>query len=80
MSAHSVRLKFEDGGVIYISSSRARQLLNGKAADVVSQRPFVLKLKKRMSSDEFLLQRWTSVSGDYMPMSGRLLERNPPRP
>ena len=79
MSAHSVRLKFEDGGVIYISSSRARQLPNGKAADVVSRRPFVLKLKKRMSSDEFLLQRWTSVS-EGMPMSGRLLERNPPRP
>jgi len=78
MPGRSVKLKFEDGGVIYISPKKARELRKSGAATVASQQPFVLKLKAGVELIEGTVQRWTPIS-DGRVMSGAILERRPPR-
>lgn len=77
MSARSVKLKFEDGGAIYISPREARLLLRAKEAFRVSESPFVLRA--RAHAKKRAVQRWAEKSDGVVPMSGRLLERNPQR-
>jgi hypothetical protein len=81
MPGHSVKLSLEDGQVIYVSPTKARRLLKGKAAAITSQQPFALRMKsgRQAELDECRVQRWTGVSGS-MRMNGSLLERKPPRP
>jgi hypothetical protein len=81
MPAHSVKLSLEDGQVIYVSPTKARRLLKGKTAVIVSQQPFTLRMKSggQIELDGCKVQRWTGISGGVR-MNGSLLERKPPRP
>ena len=88
MSAHSVKLMFEDGTSIYISPNRARRLRKQKLVTVSSFQPFVLQSKRNGFIGDFV-QRWTSVSDQEriqgvpvggVVMSGAALNRRPPRP
>jgi hypothetical protein len=81
MPAHSVKLILEDGRVIYVSPSRARQLLKYRVAAIASERPFAVRMRAgaELESEKCTVQRWTGVSG-RMLMNGSLLERKPPRP
>lgn len=81
MPAHTVKLILEGGDVTYVSPNKARRLLKRCVASIVSQQPFTLRLKAgaEAESEEWKVQRWTSVSGGML-MNGSLLQGKTPRP
>jgi hypothetical protein len=79
VSTHSVKLTFDDGGVIYVSPNRARQLRKQQAVVVVSYQPFVLRATRSAQLDDCAIQRWTGKSAGAW-MSGKLLNKRAPRP
>jgi hypothetical protein len=79
VSTRSVKLTFDDGGQIYITPNRARQLRRQKAVIVISYQPFVLRSKGNARPDDCVVQRWTEKSGGAW-MSGKLLNKRTPRP
>jgi len=81
MPAHSVKLSLEDGRVIYVSPSTARQLRKDGLAVIASEQPFTLRMRPgaEVEPEECMIQRWSRISGGIL-MNGSLLERKPPRP
>lgn len=80
MSAHSVKLSYEDGSVIYITARKARALRKNGKASVVSTKPFELRLRASCGdSDPAGMQRWSAHSTG-LKMNGAVLMKHVPRP
>jgi hypothetical protein len=81
VSSNSVALLVGDGGRIYISPNRARQLRKQKAASVVSFQLFVLRLVAANALEDCAVQVWGRTSdGRKTKMSGAFFTKHPPRP